>query len=76
MEENYQSQRRRKMVNVENDAYQYFFRRRSKTIFLNITIADIGVTIFPIAGKFGQSLFDWSTKWWGYGEECTRVKTD
>ena len=26
------------------------YRRRSKTIFLNITIADIGVTIFPIAG--------------------------
>ena len=26
------------------------YRRRSKTIFLNITIADIGVTISPIAG--------------------------
>ena len=26
-------------------------RRRSKAIFLNINIADIGVTIFPMAGK-------------------------
>ena len=26
-------------------------RRRSKAIFLNINIADIGVTIFPMAGE-------------------------